>query len=245
MPKHALLNNIEHQDLKVILRYGAEFGDNVATVLTFPTEYADIQREYPIFFRKDTQTGEFQSVVLLGFEKNENLFLNNQRWSANYIPALIARGPFLIGFQERTTGADISKEPVIHVDLDNPRVSRSEGEPVFLPHGGNSPYIERIAVILNGIREGLEISKHMFAAFTAMNLIDPVNIEIKLNDETGYQLEGLYTISRERLAALDAESLYKLNTSGFLEGAFLAAASLGNLHRLIALKRQRLQQAAA
>lgn len=245
MPNHVLLNNIEHHDLRVIQRYGAMFGDNVATVLTFPTEYADVQREYPIFFRKDAQSGEFQSVILLGFEKSENLFLEKDSWSANYIPGVIARGPFLIGFQERANGADISREPVIHVDLDNPRISRTEGEPVFLPQGGNSPYIERIAAVLNGIREGLDIGKKMFAAFTAIDLIEPVNLEVKLNDEAGYKLEGLYTISRERLAALDGESLHKLNSAGFLEGAFLVLASLGNIHRLVSLKQRRVRQTAA
>ena len=41
-----------------------------------PTEFADVQREYPIFFRKDPATGEFMSIALLGFSKDENLFLD-------------------------------------------------------------------------------------------------------------------------------------------------------------------------
>ncbi len=77
-----MLNNVAHKDLRVITRPAAQFGDNVPTVLTFPTEYGDVQREYPIFFRKDATTGEFMSVALLGFEKNENLFLDEQGWHA-------------------------------------------------------------------------------------------------------------------------------------------------------------------
>jgi hypothetical protein len=64
-----MLNNVTHRDLRVITRYGAQFGDEVGTVLTFPTEYADIQREYPIFFRKDPTSGEYHSVALLGFDE--------------------------------------------------------------------------------------------------------------------------------------------------------------------------------
>ena len=41
MTNHVMLNNIAHKDLRVITRYSAEFGDNVGTVLTFPTEYGD------------------------------------------------------------------------------------------------------------------------------------------------------------------------------------------------------------
>ncbi len=241
MGKHALLNNIEHHDLKIITRYGAQFGDDIGTMLTFPTEYADVQKEYPIFFRKDLQTGEFQSIILLGFEKNENLYLQQNSWNAHYIPAVVARGPFLIGFQEKEIDDVLRKEPVIHVDLDNPRVSRTEGEPIFLPQGGNSPYIEHIAMILNGIKDGLEISKAMFAAFTSMNLIEPATVNVKVNNETGYELQGLYTISQERLASLDGDSLLKLNKAGFLQGAFLVLTSMSNVHRLITIKQRRME----
>jgi len=234
-----MLNNIAHKDLRVITRYGAQFGDNVGTVLTFPTEYGDIQREYPIFFRKDAATGEFQSVALLGFQKDENLFLDETGWNAAYVPGIVARGPFLIGFQEQEVGGDVRREPVIHIDLDNPRVSTTEGEPVFLPQGGHTRYLERISAILKGIHDGLAVSKAMFAAYTALDLIEPVNVEIKFNAEETFNVRGLYTISEEKLAALDGDSLVKLNRSGFLQGAFLVIASLNNVKKLIDMKHRR------
>src|SRR5690606_7322863 len=147
------------RDLRVITRYGAEFGDAIGLVPTFPTEYAAVQREYPIFFKKDPATGEDYSIALLGVAKNETLFLEQGRWNAAYVPGMIARGPFLVGFQAQQVDGETGNEPVIHVDLDHPRVSRTEGEPVFLPHGGNSPYLEHIAMVLRGIREGVEVGK--------------------------------------------------------------------------------------
>jgi hypothetical protein len=152
-----MLNNIAHKDLRVNTRYGAEFGDNVGTVMTVPTEFADVQREYPIFFRKDPNTGEFMSIALLGFSKGENLFLDGRGWNASYVPGVIARGPFLIGFQERQEGGETQKEAMIHVDLDSPRISKSAGRrerTVFLPQGGNSRYLDRVVDILNGIPGG-------------------------------------------------------------------------------------------
>lgn len=245
MTKHVMLNNIAHKDLRVITRYGAEFGDNVGTVLTVPTEYGDVQREYPIFFRKDPNTGEYQSVALLGFEKDENLFLEEGQWNASYVPGIIARGPFLIGFQEQQIEGELRKEPVIHIDLDHPRVSQTEGQPVFLPQGGNSPYLDHVATVLRGLRDGLDISKAMFAAFTALDLIEPVKVEIKLSPEEGYSLVGLHTINREKLAALDGQALEKLNKSGFLQGAFLVIASMNNVKKLIGMKQRKRMQAAS
>ncbi len=244
MPRHVMLNNITHKDLRVITRYSAEFGDNVGTVMTVPTEFAELQREYPIFFRKDANTGEFMSVALLGFAKDENLFLDGRGgWNAAYVPGVIARGPFLIGFQERQEGAEVQKAPVIHVDLDNPRVSNAQGEPVFLPQGGNSRYLDHVASVLNGINLGLGVSKAMFAAFIAADLIEPVKVEIKFNSEEQYNLLGLHTINQQKLANLDAETLHKLHREGFLQAAFLVANSLTNVQRLIERKGRRQRQA--
>src|SRR6187200_2813056 len=188
MSQLVMLNNIAHKNLRVINRFGAEFGDNVGTVPVYPTEFIDVHGEYPIFFRKDATTGEYSSVALLGFDRNENLYLNEGRWDAHYIPGIVARGPFLIGFQEQEVDGETRREPVIHVDLDHPRISKTEGETVFLPQGGNSPYLERVSLVLRGIRDGLEMSKAMFATYTALDLIEPVTLEIKPTSDESYSV---------------------------------------------------------
>lgn len=244
MTRHVMLNNIQHKNLRVITRPGAQFGDNVSTVMTFPTEYADMQRDYPIFFRKDPATGEYSSMALLGLTKDENLYLEGDRWDAGYIPGVLARGPFLIGFQERSEGGEPVREPVIHVDLDNPRISETEGERVFLEHGGNSRYIDQVANILKGINDGLAMSKAMFAAFSGLGLIEPLKLEIKLDAESQFDLVGLHTISAQKLRDLGQEDVYKLHHSGFLQGAYLVMASMNNIGRLVERKQRRKRQAA-
>ena len=245
MTRHVMLNNIQHKNLRVITRPGAQFGDQVGMVMTFPTEFAEVQRDYPIFFRKDPTTGEFSSLALLGLSKDENLYLDGDRWDAGYLPGVIARGPFLIGFQERNEGGELRREPVVHVDLDHPRVSETEGERVFLEHGGNSRYLDRVASILQGINQGIEMGKAMFAAFTALELIEPLKVEIKLDNESQYDLLGLHVISEQKLRNLSSDDLFKLHRSGFLQGAYLVMASLNNLGRLIERKQRRKQLQAA
>jgi hypothetical protein len=243
MPRYVLLNNVTHKDLRVVTRFGREFGDDVGMLTAFPTEFAELQKEYPIFFRKERESGEFHAVALLGFEQHENLFLQGERWNAAYLPGAIAKGPFVIGFQEQRVDGELRTEPVVHVDLDHPRVSTSEGEAVFLPHGGHSPYLEHVITVLRGIREGAEGGKAMFAALDAAGLIQPVQIDITLDATTGVKVGGLYGIDRARLAALDAPTLHRLHQAGWLEGAFLVLASTHNVRRLMAEKQRRLRQA--
>lgn len=238
MANRVLLDNVAHQNLKVAVRHGAEFGDNVNQVLVFPTEYAEIQREYPILFRKDAND-DYVSVAILGLDRDENLYLDGDKWNARYVPAVQARGPFLIGLPKQDGGGATRPEPTINIDLDDPRVNEIEGESLFLPHGGNSPYLERIARTLQAIHQGVELSKRMFAALEAAALIEPVKVEVSLGDGEKYGVSSCYTISQERLTGLDGATLESLNKNGFLQLAFWAVSSLGNVNRLIELKRQK------
>ena len=70
-----LLNNVDHADLRVIAGHGATFGDAINQALILPTEFEAAQREYPILIRKD-DAGGYQAVVLLGLDRDENLFLD-------------------------------------------------------------------------------------------------------------------------------------------------------------------------
>ena len=244
MARYELLNNVAHKDLRVVTRFGQEFGDATGLVSAFPTEFAELQREYPIFFRKPAGSDTFESVALLGFEPGENLFLQDDRWNASYLPGAIARGPFLIGFQEQQVDGALRTEPVIHVDLDHVRVTTDGGEAVFMPQGGHSPYLQHIVTVLRGINDGVEAGKAMFAMLERHGLIQPVNLEIRFDESSTANLTGLYGIDRERLAALDAEALHELHRAGWLEGVYLVLSSLHNIRRLIAEKQRRLREQA-
>jgi hypothetical protein len=234
MTNHVLLNNVDHQDLKIITRKAAEFGDNVSGVVTFPTEFRDVQSEYPIFFQKSEQTGQFQAIAVFGFETGQNLFLSDSGWHATYIPAIINRGPFLIGFQNENQNGQMVRVPMVHVDLDDPRISKTdEGEAVFLAHGGNSAYLEKVSRSLMTIHDGIETSKAMFNAFSELDLLEAFTAEIKLDDGGTYQLIGYYTINEDKLYQLDKETLSRLNNSGFLFAAYMVIASMSNVQKLV------------
>lgn len=238
MTKTVLLDNVRHKDLRVRTGYSAEFGDNVNSALVFPTEFAYVQREYPILFRKDP-AGDLHAVALLGLDRDENLFLDETGWNARYVPAVRQRGPFLIGFQKKDVDGDVVREPVVHVDLDHPRISETEGEPVFLRHGGNSPCLERANQMLQIIYKGADYAKEMFAAFEEADLIEAMEVDIQLDDGVSYKLPGFLTVSQERLVDLDGAALERLNRAGYLHLAMLVVTSLGNVTWLIELKNRK------
>ncbi|MDT8760917.1 SapC family protein [Sphingomonas psychrotolerans] len=229
-----VLNNIDHADLRVRLERGAAFGDAVNQAVVFPTEFEALQREYVILFRRDA-AGAWRSTVLLGLDAGENLFLDGERWDAQTIPALMLRGPFSIGVPRPGEPG----EPMIHVDPEHPRIARDEGAPLFLEHGGNSPYLELIAGVLQTIFVGDQANPAMFAAFEAAGLLEQVTLDVELTSGRRYTIPDCYTIDAARLAQLDGAALEALHRNDFLRCAIWQQSSLGNLSRLVARKERR------
>lgn len=225
MPTPVLLNNIEHHDLRVITTRGAEYGDQVMSVTTFPSEFRDIQACFPIVFRKASDGLGFEPIALMGLQDGENLFLNGQRWEAPYVPMMLERQPFLIGVS--------GEELMVNVDLDHPRVSRTEGEPVFLQHGGSTEFLERSNSLLFAIHQGLQSLPGWLAALLEHELLESFVLEVELNDGSQNRLVGLYTINEDRLQALSGEAIAGLHARGYLQPIYMVLASLSNFRMLI------------
>jgi hypothetical protein len=228
MSRTVLLNNVDHKELRVMTKRGPQFGDAVMSTLTFPAEFRDLQVHYPIVFRKTSDGLSFEPIALFGFQESENLFLGEGGWEASYVPLLIARQPFLIG----NTGGEL----MMHIDLDSPRVSMSEGEPVFLPHGGNSDFLERMNSVLLNIHQGLQTTPAFISALMDQQLLESFVLDIELNDGSQNRLAGFYTINEEKVSNLSGAILEQFNKSGYLQAIYMVIASLSNFRTLIERK---------
>jgi hypothetical protein len=240
MTQHVLLDNVTHKNLRVDRRYdaGRGFDHNIARV--FPVELGILQAEYPLFFLKNTESGNFEPVALLGFEEGENLFLGGDRWLARSQPLSIQRQPFLIGFQEQASGGIPERAPVVIVDLDDPSVSEERGEPVFLPHGGESPLLDRVNAILATIHAGQEETATLSRVLVGLDLIEPFRLDVTFEDGSQHSVNGLHRVDETRLEALEGGALQTLHEAGHLRNVYMMLASLPNLETLIERKNRKL-----
>lgn len=238
---HVQINNVDHADLRVSPRAGAKFGDSANQALVFPAEFEELQREFAIIFRR--REAGLQAYALLGLDRDENLYLAGDRWVSRYVPANHRRGPFSIGMARPTADA-APGEPMIHVDMDDPRVGDVAGLPLFLKHGGNAPYLDHVSGVLRLLYEGMEIAPTAYASLDDAGLLVPVTLSIDVSEDRRFTVPDVLVVDVEALAALAGEPLERLHRSGVLRIAILAAASLGNVQRLIEAKRVRLDESA-
>ncbi len=204
----------------------------------YPSEFAELQREYPIFLRR--KPGQKRgSPWPAGFRTTREPVPAGRALEC-LLPAWCGKGPFLIGFQEHYVDGLLTQDAVMHVDLDHPRVTAGAGEPVFLPQGGNTPtWTTSPACCAASTRAAR--TRPQCAMLDDCGLIQPVTLDVQIAPYHRVSVSGLHGIDRERLAALDSSRLAALNRAGYLEGAYLMLASLHNMRRLIAEKQRRLR----
>lgn len=239
MTKHAMLNNVDHRDLRIETRHGAQYGDDIMCVMAVPSEFLNVVADYPIFFNKSSESGKYLPMAMFGFERGENLYLDEEKWNATYIPLMVRRGPFAIGFQNVAEGTVVMNNMVISIDMDHPRVGARDGEPVFQPFGDNSDYTDQMVDVLQEIERGQVAGEELVDALLEHDLLEPFSLDVRLDSGDRYSLQGFHTIQEEKLAALDGQVLADLSQRGILQACYMVIASMANIARLIELKNKR------
>jgi hypothetical protein len=235
MTNLVLLNNIEHKNLKVITLRSREYGDDYMCVPTFPKEFRSLQSQYPIVFGKNKESAKFTPLALLGLEEGENLFIDDGKWNARYIPLCAECKPFYIG-QQTNKELGVEQEWVIHVDLESPKVSETTGVDLFKEQGGNSDFLVRMSKTLGLIQEGISEVSPFVDLLVELDLLELFSVETTLKNNQEYTLQGFYTINEEKLAALPADVVQRLHDSGFLFDIYMQIASLSQIAGLIERK---------
>lgn len=229
MTSYVALNNQAHKHLKVDTSLIDAQGAHEKMVPVVVSEFLKLAVQYPIAFTKNAETGQFVCVALLGFE--ENLFWQDNRWQAIYVPLNIQRQPFFIG-QENNT-------PIICINPESPVLNKNTGEPLFSDAGTASDYLNRMQEILGELIRGEAQTKQFIAALNEYKLIMPMSLDITFANQTEKKVQGLYTIDDAKLSALDKEALFSLHQRGYLQAIYTMISSTSQIYSLIQKKNER------
>ena len=236
MSNYVVLSPETHHDTRVLTEPGKTRADMVQFAMTHPLEFRNIQACYPIFFSKSRDTGEFFPLALFGFEQGENLFIDQLQWHASYIPMMIERQPFLVGYQKT---ADDTPSPLVSIDMSSPKVSENEGQRLFETTKQPTEYMKGIMSKLEALHHGHEHSKGFISALVDNDLLEPFTLDITLNNGTSNQLMGFYTINEHKLLELDGDTLSEFNQKAYLQPIYMAVASYARIKDLIDKKNAR------
>lgn len=215
MAKVELLNHQNHGHLR--LRKAPE--DVPHFVQIFASEFSVAAACCPVLFTKDPGTGEFYAGAVFGFKPGENL-VGGLDERGGYIPLVLQREGFFLA------------ERNVAIDSEHARFSDTEGEPLFNAAREPGDSLRVIQRVLGEIHTGMEQLKSFVAALVELKLIEPIEVSLAFPDGERVSLQGLYTVSLDRLRALDDAAALQLFRSGHLQLAYIMAASLKQIPRL-------------
>jgi hypothetical protein len=195
-------------------------------VQVVPAEFPAAAACSPVLFSKEAATGAFYAGAMFGFKPGECLLDTPER-RVGFMPLMLQReGFFLSG-------------PHIAIDATHERFTRGEGEPLFETSGEPGRGLRVVQRALGDLHAGLEQSRAFVGALTSIGLIEPVDISLAFDGGERISLQGLYTVSLDRLRAVDDAQALQLFRAGHLQLAHVMAASLRQIGRLARLRSQR------
>ncbi|TYK67227.1 SapC family protein [Colwellia echini] len=227
-----MLNPAKHSKLRVNTKsYNCEQNHvNAASVII--NELSTVVHEYPIFITKNNNTGDFQLTAILGFSNGENLYLKGDSWQATYLPIDVLRRPFqLIRPDENSTA-----EGHIAVDMSSTQLQDKKGEMLFDDSGKPTAYLQRIQKMFSELLNGSEQTRTLLAKADEFGLIEPVTINIDLNDKESTSLNGLYAIKQKAVTELKGSALEECHNAGILQVCHLLLSSGIHFDKLIKWK---------
>lgn len=182
-------------------------------------EFLPAAQEFPIFFTKHPQTGSFYAGALLGLKPNQSLSGENGRLTG-YRPADLERQGFYL------------VDGGIVIDRNHPVFATTEGDRLFESDGEPSAALRRIQRALGTLHVGLPATDAAIQRFLEHKLLEPIDINLNFDDGSAIQLDGLYTVSLDRLHALPDAAVVDLFRRGDLQIAYAQASSISQVRRL-------------
>jgi hypothetical protein len=144
------------------------------------------------------------------------------------VPLNVGRQPFFAGVGAQP--ADGQENTLITcIDMDNPGVQESAGEALFDATGNETAYLKHKMTLLSELIEGERRSREYTERMVSLELIKPMQIEIKLSGQAPRKIGGLFSIDEKRLRTLDAGALHDLHSRGYLHVMHAMLSSLGHL----------------
>ena len=200
------------------------------------TEFAMVQREYPIVFASGDGGASYTSVAVLGMTTGENLFDVGGTWSRDlYVPAYARRFPFCMA---RVTLDKVEQQDRI-ICVEKSHLDDNQGEALFDAKGQPVEKWKGIELLLKEYEMDLERGRELCSVLADYGLFEPFVMQAKFNTGGEAQVTGMHRVSEDRIVHLNSSQLKNLVRKGILSRVYAHLLSLDNFTKLLDRKATR------
>jgi hypothetical protein len=187
------LTRKDHGHLRLDPGKAAAAAANVHLVPVVRSEIRKVASQFPVFFAKDGETGQFYLAALMGLEPHENLYWNGTALEANYVPLNLLRLPFYVGGPDAAQG-------VICIDLDSPAVAETGPCAIVEADGGDSRYMASVQAMLSELAGQKAVTRAFIDRAVSMKLVMEIKLDVAYDNGGRASLSGLYGVDERALS---------------------------------------------
>ncbi|MEH6569904.1 MAG: SapC family protein [Halioglobus sp.] len=188
----------------------------------------------PVFMTKNPQSGGWALSAICSFEPGQNLFVENARWTATYLPTSMQTYPLFL-----MRSPNDEKSYTVGIDEQSQAFSSKSGEALFDKQGKASLYLSKTTALLEAdIKNDIQTFQFL-SRLDELGLMKSIDVQVHYADDSVNTIRGLHTVDEDSLQSLAPEQLEELNKNGYLLSIHAMLISTFQLNSLIAKHNQK------
>ncbi|PKG57168.1 MULTISPECIES: SapC family protein [unclassified Shewanella] len=230
----APLNSDKHLQIKITESTDyRRFADQHLIPVVFH-EFHHLASEFPLVFVKNTETGQFIPVALMGIKNGVNLYCQQDNWLPVIRPLGFNNAPLsLVKTNEQ------SEDVMVCIDEDNKLIVDNSGHRLFNDNKEQSEYLKSRTQALLDIASYSQQTANICQFLASKALLTPKQLSVKLlKNEQVINIDGVYIVDEKLLNNLSDEEFLVLKNKGLLSLIYAHIISLQQLPRLIEKQNQ-------
>ncbi|MCL1056991.1 SapC family protein [Shewanella gelidimarina] len=197
-------------------------------------EFHHLASEFPLVFVKNTETGQFIPVALMGIKNGVNLYCQQDNWQPIIRPLGFNNAPLsLVKTNEQ------SEDVMVCIDEDSELVVSNDGHRLFKDNKEQSDYLKARTQALLDIASYRQQTANICQFLASKELFTAKQLSVKLlKNEQTINIDGVYIVDEKLLNRLSDEEFLVLKNKGLLSLIYAHIISLQQLPRLIEKQNQ-------
>ena len=188
-------------------------------------EFVVAGAEFPIVFIKTNDT--YQPVAMLGLTAKQNLFLQDNKWQALYVPRAVRNYPLVL-VKDKPDGDRL----LVAVDESSERVSQAEGHALFNEDGSESEFLtQRKQLMADYVDMGV-VTRNFVEKLQSLDLIVEQVLTLNINGDER-RINGIHLIDEKKLNELSDDVFLELRKNGYLTAIYAQLMSLQHTQKLV------------
>lgn len=214
-----------------------EFARKMNSIPISYSEFALVQREYPIIFVAGQGHDGYAAVAVLGMTAGENLYDVGGSWAQNvYVPAYVRRFPFCMA---KVTLDKVEQQNRL-ICIEKAYQDDGAGEALFDDGGQPLEKWKQIEKLLSEYELDLERTREMCAILADYGLLEPFTMQAKFNaGGDPLHMTGMHRVAEGKIEHLNASQLKNLVRKGILSRVYAHLLSVDNFAKLLDRKAAR------